>query len=108
MKLQRAISKRRLRALVGRELQVLVEGESDESELLLVGRHAGQAPDVDGKVHLLNGSAQPGEIHTVKITHSSDYDLVGDLSLGQDDPLRPTGAVAAKPRSRRLRVVAQA
>jgi ribosomal protein S12 methylthiotransferase len=108
MKLQRGISKRRLRALVGRELEVLVEGESDESELLLVGRHAGQAPEVDGRVHLLNGSAQPGEIHKVKITHSSDYDLVGDLSLGQDDPLRPMAAAPAKPRSRRLRVVSQA
>jgi ribosomal protein S12 methylthiotransferase len=101
MKFQRTVSKRRLRALVGRELEVLVEGESDESELLLVGRHAGQAPEVDGSVHLINGSAQPGEIHRVKITHSADYDLVGDLSLGMDQPL------GGKPaRSHRLRIVA--
>jgi ribosomal protein S12 methylthiotransferase len=105
MKAQRTLSKRRLRALIGTELDVLVEGESDESELLLVGRHAGQAPEVDGGVHLINGSAQIGEIHRVRITHSSDYDLVGDLSLGQDDPLRP--ARAPKPRrSKRLPVVA--
>jgi ribosomal protein S12 methylthiotransferase len=101
MKFQRAVSKRRLRGLVGSELDVLVEGESDESELLLVGRHAGQAPEVDGSVHLINGSAQPGEIHRVKITHSADYDLVGDLSRGRDQPLG-----TKLPRSRRLRVVA--
>jgi ribosomal protein S12 methylthiotransferase len=104
MKAQRAVSKRRLKSLVGRELDVLVEGESDESELLLVGRHAGQAPEVDGRVHLINGAARPGEIHRVKITHAADYDLVGDLSLGKDDPLRPSAA-ARVAKSRRLRVV---
>jgi ribosomal protein S12 methylthiotransferase len=107
MKIQRGISKRRLRAWVGRELDVLVEGESDESELLLVGRHIGQAPEVDGRVHLINGSAQPGEIHTVRITHSADYDLVGDLSRGADDPLRPEGASPKKSaRKPRLRIIA--
>jgi ribosomal protein S12 methylthiotransferase len=105
MKAQRAVSKRRLKAMIGRELDVLVEGESDESELLLVGRHSGQAPEVDGRVHLINGTANPGEIHRVKITHAADYDLVGDLSLGQDDPLKPWAEPAPAPRSRRLRVV---
>ncbi len=107
MKTQRAISKKRLRAMIGREVEVLVEGESDESEHLLVGRHAGQAPEVDGTVHLINGSAQPGEIRKARITHAADYDLVGDLSLGTDDPLRPN---ANKPKPKgtkgtRLRVV---
>jgi ribosomal protein S12 methylthiotransferase len=104
MRIQRGISKRRLKSWIGRELDVLVEGESDESELLLVGRHLGQAPEVDGRVHLINGSAQPGEIHTVRITHSADYDLVGDLSRGQDDPLRPNGP--AKPKRARLPMLA--
>jgi ribosomal protein S12 methylthiotransferase len=108
MKVQRAISKRRLRSWIGRELDVLVEGESDESELLLVGRHVGQAPEVDGRVHLINGSAQPGEIHTVRITHSADYDLVGDLSRGEDDPLRPEGSSPKRaPKKSRLRVLAE-
>jgi ribosomal protein S12 methylthiotransferase len=106
MKIQRAVSKKRLKSLVGQELEVLVEGESDESELLLVGRHAGQAPEIDGQVHLINGTAQRGEIHRVKITHAADYDLVGDLSLGQDDPRKPAHP-AAKKRGQRLRVVAQ-
>jgi ribosomal protein S12 methylthiotransferase len=104
MRVQRGISKRRLKALVGSELEVLVEGESDESELLLVGRHLGQAPEVDGRVHLINGSAQPGEIHKVRITHSADYDLVGDLSLGMDDPLRPNGPAPKKRAARKARL----
>jgi ribosomal protein S12 methylthiotransferase len=104
MRVQRGISKRRLKALVGSELEVLVEGESDESELLLVGRHLGQAPEVDGRVHLINGSAQPGEIHKVLITHSADYDLVGDLSRGQDDPLRPDGLTKTKRAAKKPRL----
>jgi ribosomal protein S12 methylthiotransferase len=104
MRVQRGISKRRLKALVGSELEVLVEGESDESELLLVGRHLGQAPEVDGRVHLINGSAQPGEIHKVLITHSADYDLVGDLSRGQDDPLRPDGPTKTKRAAKKPRL----
>jgi ribosomal protein S12 methylthiotransferase len=98
MKIQRAISKRKLRALVGQELDVLIEGESDESELLLVGRHAGQAPDIDGRVHLINGTGQAGEIHRARITHSADYDLVGDLSCGLD---AETGEPAKAARARK-------
>jgi ribosomal protein S12 methylthiotransferase len=109
MRAQRAISKRRLRALVGQRLDVLIEGESDESELLLVGRHAGQAPDVDGRVHLISGTGQPGEIRPVLITHSADYDLVGDLSLSHDADSAPRlPAATAKPRSKRLRIVSSA
>jgi hypothetical protein len=39
----------------------------------------------------------------VRITQSSSYDLVGDLSLGEDDPLRP---LPARKRTKRLNVVA--
>lgn len=86
MATQRTISGEHLQALVGQELDVLVEGESEESELLLQGRHGGQAPEVDGAVHLTNGAAQPGDIRRALITHAGDYDLVGDLSCGAEDP----------------------
>ncbi|NBT59833.1 30S ribosomal protein S12 methylthiotransferase RimO [bacterium] len=48
MKVQMEISKENLRNKVGTVVPVLVEGVSDESEFLLKGRHAGQAPDIDG------------------------------------------------------------
>lgn len=93
MQLQRPISKRKMRALVGRELEVLVEGVSDESEFLLEGRHAGQAPDIDGKVYLANGEAKPGELRRALVTDAADYDLVADLLPPEGTPLeRPPGA----------------
>ena len=36
----------------GRVLRVLVEGASDETEYLSMGRHEGQAPEIDGQVYL--------------------------------------------------------
>ena len=91
MELQRSMSRKRLQRWVGRELEVLVEGESEESAWLLQGRHPGQAPEVDGAVHLTNGAAQVGELRRVLITHAGDYDLVGDLSCGHDNPDLPNG-----------------
>ena len=79
MALQRRISRSACRALVGKELDVLVLGPSEEHELVLEGRHAGQAPDVDGKVFLSGGEASPGHIRRVRIDQASDYDLVGEL-----------------------------
>jgi ribosomal protein S12 methylthiotransferase len=93
MQIQRPISRRKLRALVGRELEVLVEGVSDESEFLLEGRHAGQAPDIDGKVYLANGEARAGELRRAIVTDAADYDLVADLLPREGgDRERPPGA----------------
>jgi ribosomal protein S12 methylthiotransferase len=90
MKLQRGISKKKNRALVGRTLDVLVEGTSEESELVFVGRHAGQAPEIDGSVYLSGGEVRPGEMRQVTITRATDFDLLGDV-LGDPDgePARP-------------------
>jgi ribosomal protein S12 methylthiotransferase len=58
---------------------VVVEGASDEHEYVLMGRHAGQAPEIDGQVYLSGGEATPGTLRQVEITQASDYDLVGEL-----------------------------
>jgi ribosomal protein S12 methylthiotransferase len=79
MTIQRRISREANRALVGTELDVLVAGPSDEHDLVMEGRHRGQAPDIDGKVYLSGGVAAAGEIRRVRIAQASDYDLVGDL-----------------------------
>jgi ribosomal protein S12 methylthiotransferase len=99
MALQRKIARAKNRSLVGRELDVLVEGESEEHELVMKGRHAGQAPEIDGEVFLSGGEATPGTFARVKITQTSDYDLVGELV---------PEAVSGKPGAKRrvsLRVV---
>ncbi|MEZ4288394.1 MAG: 30S ribosomal protein S12 methylthiotransferase RimO [Polyangiales bacterium] len=98
MALQRPISRDRLQARIATELDVLVDGVSDESDLLLEGRWWGQAPEVDGKIYLANGEARPGEIRRALVTDASDYDLVADLLTldgmrdappGTPDPERP-------------------
>ena len=93
MQLQRPISRAKMRRMVGSTIEVLVEGVSDESEFLLEGRHRGQAPDIDGKVYLANGEAQPGEIRKAVVTDAADYDLVADLLPPEGSSVdRPPGA----------------
>jgi ribosomal protein S12 methylthiotransferase len=80
MRLQRKISRAKMKAMVGRELEVLVEGPSDESEYLYVGRHEGQAPEIDGQVYLALGdgvAAAPraGDLVRARVTKFADYDL---------------------------------
>jgi ribosomal protein S12 methylthiotransferase len=94
MEIQRPISRAKLKARIGQELEVLVEGVSDESEYLLQGRHRGQAPDVDGVVLLTNGSARTGEIRRARVTQAADYDLVAALRPA------PNSTAARSPRGR--------
>ncbi|MBU2547738.1 MAG: 30S ribosomal protein S12 methylthiotransferase RimO [Proteobacteria bacterium] len=79
MALQRRISRGAQQQLVGRILPVLIEGLSEETDLLLAGRTAGQAPDIDGLVYITKGTAAPGRIEPVRITQAHDYDLVGEI-----------------------------
>jgi ribosomal protein S12 methylthiotransferase len=82
MALQRRISGKRNRTLVGTEVSVLVEGLSPETDLLWQGRMSTQAPEIDGVV-LINDfegdEPRPGEIRRMRITEAHDYDLVGTL-----------------------------
>jgi ribosomal protein S12 methylthiotransferase len=79
MAIQRRISREANAKLVGQELEVLVEGASEEHEFVMKGRHPGQAPEIDGQVFLSGGEARAGEIRRVQISQASDYDLVGEL-----------------------------
>ncbi|MCB9686773.1 MAG: 30S ribosomal protein S12 methylthiotransferase RimO [Alphaproteobacteria bacterium] len=80
MKIQRSISRKRMRSLVGTTARVLIEGVSEESELLLRGRTSTQAPDVDGQVYVANApeGLRPGSFLDVRITKAADYDLVAE------------------------------
>lgn len=77
LEVQQKISARNLKEKVGTTVPVLVEGLSEESEFLLKGRHAGQAPDIDGYVLIRSGDIKVGEIHPVKLEKSLDYDFIG-------------------------------
>jgi ribosomal protein S12 methylthiotransferase len=99
MAAQRPISAAKAKAMVGREIEVLVEGVSDESELLLEGRWWGQAPEIDGKVYLANGTARTGELRKALVTKSAAYDLVADLF--DEDGTLPDAPPGADPRPKR-------
>ncbi len=79
MATQLKISRKKHKKFVGQIVEVLVEGESEETELLLQGRMAQQAPDIDGVVLINDGRADVGSIVRVRITESHDYDLIGEI-----------------------------
>ena len=83
MALQRKISRKVNRAMVGREVPVLIEGTSADSDLVWQARMATQAPEIDGVCYIEDmGERQPvaGEIRMMRINKAHDYDLTGDLT----------------------------
>jgi len=82
MAAQRRISRRTLRQKIGKVLPLLVEGRSEETDLLFRGRLESQAPEVDGQIHIndfAGAAPRAGEFRWATITDSSDYDLVAHL-----------------------------
>ena len=79
MEVQQNISREKHQAMIGKTLDVIVEGLSEETELLLQGRTSQQAPDIDGVVLINDGQAEVGEIVKVRITDSMEYDLIGEI-----------------------------
>lgn len=88
MDVQREISLERNQAMVGRTIEVLVEGPSEDSELIMQGRWSGQAPDIDGLVYVSRGPVYPGRIYTCTVEQATEYDLVVDAGeLDEEEPL---------------------
>ena len=76
---QEEIAAARGQARIGSVMEVLVEGVSEETELLLEGRHEGLAPEIDGIVYINDGAAMAGDVVKVEITDAALYDLVGHI-----------------------------
>lgn len=105
MAIQRRISKSRNRKLIGTEASILVEGVSEETDLLWQGRMSTQAPEIDG-VTLINdfeGDApSAGQIRMLRITEAHDYDVVGTLLPSNETErgriaLPPAGLIHIQP-----------
>jgi ribosomal protein S12 methylthiotransferase len=83
MQIQRKISKRNKKALIGREVDLVLEGTSEETDLLLEARTPMHAPEIDGKVFVNDvpdGLApQFGQFYRAEITEAHDYDLVARI-----------------------------
>ena len=86
MKTQQSISRKLKQPWVGRELDLLVEGESEESELLWEGRTLFHAPEIDGKVYINDfgpcEQLEVGRFYRARITEAHDYDLVAEILSG--------------------------
>jgi len=89
MKLQQKISAERQQHWIGREFDLLVEGVSDEHDLLWQGRTLLHAPEIDGKVLINDFGAEadgspretlvPGTFYRCEITESHHYDVVARI-----------------------------
>ena len=79
MEIQQNISREKHKAFIGKTLEVVVEGHSEETELLLQGRMSQQAPEIDGVVLINDGQAAIGQFVKVRITDSMEYDLIGEI-----------------------------
>ena len=62
-------------ALVGAEVEVLVDGRDDESGVL-IGRTHREAPEIDGVVRLHADWARPGALVRAHVTEAIGTDLV--------------------------------
>ncbi len=78
MKVQRVIARENNLGMVGKFVRVLVEDSADEAGYVLVGRHRGQAPEVDGKTYLVSSDARVGDIVDARVVSHSDHDLVAE------------------------------
>ena len=79
IEIQANISRKNNKELIGTTVPVIIEGLSPETDLLLTGRTARMAPDIDGQVLINEGEATVGEIVPVHITEAHTYDLVGGI-----------------------------
>jgi ribosomal protein S12 methylthiotransferase len=83
MSIQKKISRAKKKSLIGREFDLLLEGSSTESDLLLEGRTSMHAPEIDGKVFVNDypdgNEPKEGEFYRCRITAAHDYDLVAEI-----------------------------
>lgn len=75
---QQPIAFAHAQAQVGKRIQVLVEGLDDDERV--IGRSPYDAPEIDPHVVLEGeGSVAVGDLITVEVTGTEDYDLVGEI-----------------------------
>ncbi|MBV8894720.1 MAG: 30S ribosomal protein S12 methylthiotransferase RimO [Acidobacteria bacterium] len=83
LRVQRQVSRKKKKALVGKKFRLLLEGPSLETALLLEGRTEMHAPDIDGKVFINDvpegRSIVAGEFFDARITAAHDYDLIAEI-----------------------------
>ena len=83
--LQSQIAKNKNKQYIGKEIEVMIDSISSESEFMLEGRTKGQALEIDGKVLTNDGTGKPGEIVKVLVEQNFEYDLLGPIIRNEDN-----------------------
>lgn len=79
MQLQAKISREKLAMKIGTQQTVLIDSITDKQ---MIARSQSDAPEIDGLVYLpVNPEYKIGDLVTVTIVDSDDYDLYGDLGI---------------------------
>jgi ribosomal protein S12 methylthiotransferase len=86
LEVQQAVSLEGNRRLVGQTLPGIVSGPLAEMNLLTEGRLKRQAPEIDGRLLINDGTAPPGTLVDVEITEAHPYDLVGRIVRSVEAP----------------------
>ncbi len=78
---QKKVLKKLHNKMIGKIVDVVIEGYHPETKLLMLGRYYGQCPEIDGQIIINDGRKVKafGKIYKVEITDASEYDLVGKV-----------------------------
>lgn len=96
MEMQQGISLAKNQALVGKTLDILVEGHGEgededgnaTGETLTLGRSYRDAPEIDGYV-IVEGELPVGEIVPVRVTGATTYDLIATVDTAAPIVIQP-------------------
>jgi ribosomal protein S12 methylthiotransferase len=83
-------------SLVGRSLDVLIDGPAPEGDNLWVGRTFADAPDVDGVTFVQGAGLEAGDLVTCEIVGAEGYDLIARAEGG------PPRRRRSRPRPRKM------
>lgn len=72
-------SEKQNKRLIGKKIEVFVEGYHPETDMLMVGRHQGQCPEIDGQVIINDGRkvTKFGKRYLVEIHDAQGFDVIG-------------------------------
>jgi ribosomal protein S12 methylthiotransferase len=96
MELQQGISLKKNQAMIGKQIEVLVEGHGEgededgnpTGDLLSLGRSYRDAPEIDGYV-IVEGELPEGEIVPVRVTGATTYDLIATVDTSSPLVIQP-------------------
>jgi ribosomal protein S12 methylthiotransferase len=105
MQIQKKISRRKLKPMIGKHVRALLEGPSKDTDLIWEARLEGMAPEIDGQVYItefagVSDAAElppAGTLATVEITEAQDYDLVARaIEFEQPRAVLPSPAISMR------------